>query len=125
MKFSNKAYDSLKFVALILLPALAVLYFGLGQEWGWPSTGKVVASITLLDTFLGALLQISTSKFNNEPQAVVGYLDSNGVDPDTGIPHLALTVTTHPSEILNAEHAILKVGPPPPPGANTSVTVQK
>lgn len=108
--FNNKTYDMLKFVALIVLPALAVLYLGLGQLWEWPATDKVVGTITILDTFLGALLQISTAKYNNNPD---GYLDANGANPDTGIPNLTLTVTKPPEELLSGKTARLKIGPAP------------
>ena len=57
---SNKQYDILKWVALILLPALGTLYFGLAQIWGFPYGEQVVGTITVIDTFLGAILGIST-----------------------------------------------------------------
>ena len=34
MKLSNKAYDVLKFIAQIVLPALGTLYFALSKIWG-------------------------------------------------------------------------------------------
>lgn len=36
MMLKNKTYDLLKWVALILLPALGALYFGLASIWGLP-----------------------------------------------------------------------------------------
>lgn len=64
MKLSNKAYDILKFIAQILLPALVALYFGLSQLWGFPYAEEIVGTITLIDTFLGAILGISTHNYN-------------------------------------------------------------
>lgn len=64
MKMSNKTYDILKFVAQILLPALGTLYFALASIWGLPKGEEVVGTIVALDTFLGALLGISTSNYN-------------------------------------------------------------
>lgn len=61
---SNKIYDVLKFVAQILLPAVATLYFALAEVWGLPYGSEVVATITAVDAFLGAVLQISTNKYN-------------------------------------------------------------
>lgn len=115
MLLGNKFYDVLKYVALIFLPALNVLYIGLGQLWGFPNTAEVVSTIALVDTFLGALLQISSKSYNNSAVAVDGYLSSTGVDPDTGHPNLALTVTTDPKELLSGKTARLKIGTPPPP----------
>ena len=66
MKFSNKVYDILKFVAQILLPALGTLYFAVGSIWGFPYVEQIVGTITAVDTFLGALLGISTYQYNKE-----------------------------------------------------------
>ena len=64
MKMSNKTYDILKWVALILLPAIATAYFGLAQIWNLPYGEEIVGTITIIDTFLGAILGISTSHYN-------------------------------------------------------------
>lgn len=111
MHLSNKTYDFLKFVALIGLPALAVLYSGLGELWKLPNTDQIVGTIILLDTFLGALLQISTSKYHKNDDNYEGFLSSNGVHPDTGIPNLQLTVTKNPNDILSGKVARLRVVP--------------
>ena len=76
MIFKNeKTYDVLKYIALVVLPALATLYFALSSIWGLPYGEQVVGTITAIDTFLGALLRISNNKYNelakefeNEPQ---------------------------------------------------------
>ena len=60
----NKTYDILKWIALIFLPALGALYFGLSKIWGLPYGVEVVGTISLFDTFLGALLGISTLNYN-------------------------------------------------------------
>ena len=64
MKMSNKVYDILKFVAQILLPALATLYFALAKIWGFPYAAEVVGTISAVDAFLGAILGISTAQYN-------------------------------------------------------------
>ena len=66
MKMSNKVYDVLKYIALILLPALGALYFALAKIWGFPYATEIVGTISAVDAFLGALLQISTNKYNAE-----------------------------------------------------------
>lgn len=60
---SNKLYDILKWIALVVLPALATLYFALAGIWGFPYGEQVVGTITAIDTFLGALLGISSIKY--------------------------------------------------------------
>lgn len=64
MKFSNKTYDMLKWVAQILLPALATLYFALAGIWDFPFGEEVVGTITAVDAFLGCILGISTKQYN-------------------------------------------------------------
>lgn len=69
MKLSNKAYDILKYIALILLPALGALYFALAKIWGFPYAAEIVGTISAVDAFLGALLGISTANYNKEQAA--------------------------------------------------------
>lgn len=63
MKFSDKTYDTLKWIAQFLLPALGTLYFALAGIWGFPYGEQIVGTITAFDTFLGVLLGISTANF--------------------------------------------------------------
>ena len=63
---SNQVYDILKFFAQVVLPALGTLYFALSTIWGLPYGEQVVGTITAVDAFLGAILQISTNSYNKE-----------------------------------------------------------
>lgn len=60
---SNKTYDTLKYIALYVLPALATLILTLGGIWGFPYAEAIAATITAVDTFLGALIGISAKKY--------------------------------------------------------------
>ena len=64
MQLTNGTYNNLKFVALILLPALAAAYFSLAQLLDLPNVEKVVGVMTILDTLLGVVLRASTSQFH-------------------------------------------------------------
>lgn len=64
MKLSNSTYDILKWIAQILLPALGTLYFALSKIWGFQYATEVVGTIAAVDTFLGAVLGISTVRYN-------------------------------------------------------------
>ena len=63
MKLSNKAYDILRDLAQIVLPALGTLYFALAGIWNWPYGEAVVGSIAAVDAFLGALLKLSSMRY--------------------------------------------------------------
>ena len=62
----NKIYDILVYVAQIVLPALATLYFGLAKIWNLPYGVEIEGTIILIDTFLGSLLMISKSQYNKQ-----------------------------------------------------------
>lgn len=66
MKISNKLYDILKWVVIIVLPAIATLYKALSAVWVWPYANEVVTTVTAVDTFLGAVLCISAATYNKE-----------------------------------------------------------
>lgn len=67
MLISNKTYDFLKWVALIVLPAIGTLYFGIASIWSLPYSEEIVGTITVVDTFLGAILGISTMSYSKTP----------------------------------------------------------
>ena len=60
---SNKTYDVLKWIAMVLLPAIATLYFALAGIWGFPYGEEIIGTITAVDTFLGVLLGISSAQY--------------------------------------------------------------
>lgn len=64
MKMSNKVYDVLKWIAMVVIPACATLYFALAGIWDWPYGEQVVGTLTAIDTFIGVLLGISTAQYN-------------------------------------------------------------
>ena len=63
MTMNDKTYDILKWIAMIVLPAVATLYFTLESIWGLKYGEQIVGTITAVDTFLGALLGISNAKY--------------------------------------------------------------
>ncbi len=66
MKLNDKLYDVLKWVTMIVLPALATAYVGLASVWGWPYADEVAKTVTVAVTLLGALLGISTAQYNKD-----------------------------------------------------------
>lgn len=59
----NKTYDTLKYLALIVLPALATLIITVFKIWGIPYGAEIAGTITAIDAFLGAILQISSGAY--------------------------------------------------------------
>ena len=64
MKLSDKVYDVLKWIVMIVIPALATAYVGLAAIWGFPYADEVAKTTAVVCTLLGALLGISTAQYN-------------------------------------------------------------
>ena len=60
---NNKVYDVLKDIALIVLPAFATLYLTLAGIWNLPYPQQVSGTLIAVDTFLGAILHISSKQY--------------------------------------------------------------
>jgi len=63
---SNKMYDILKWIALIFMPATIALYAALSGIWGWPYGEQIVGTLSALEIFLGAVLQISNANYKKK-----------------------------------------------------------
>lgn len=61
---SNRTYDILKYTAQIVIPAIGVLWFSVAQIWSLPYGQEILGTITAVDCFLGAILGISTFRYN-------------------------------------------------------------
>lgn len=64
MVLKNSVYDVLKYVAQILIPAIATLYFSVSQIWGLPYGEQIVGTLTAVDAFLGVCLGISSDNYH-------------------------------------------------------------
>jgi hypothetical protein len=68
MILTNKAYDILKWITLVLLPSLSVLYLALADVWGLPLATEIAGTLAAIDAFLAVILGISTNTFKvNNP----------------------------------------------------------
>lgn len=63
---SNKAYDILKWIALVFIPALITFYGVIGNVLSIPYTDVVLTIMGAFDVFLGSLLGISTVQYNKK-----------------------------------------------------------
>jgi len=59
---SNKVYDIMKYALLVVVPAIVTLIVGLGALYGF-ETDLIVGTITLIATFLGTCLKISSDNY--------------------------------------------------------------
>lgn len=63
---SNKTYDFLKWIVLVVLPGLGTLYSLLAVLWGFPYAEQIVGTITGVATFLGTILGISSAQYSKK-----------------------------------------------------------
>ena len=65
---SNKVYDVLKWITTVVLPAIGSLYFGLAGIWDFPYADQITGTITIVVTFLGIVLGISSAQYNKKKE---------------------------------------------------------
>lgn len=64
---SNKAYDTLKLIALILAPILAFAA-SIVNIWGVEHSEQIVASLTALDTLIGAIVVAASKMYHGDSE---------------------------------------------------------
>lgn len=63
---SSKVYDIVKFVTIVVLPALLTFYGLIASTLGLPHTTEILTIGAGLVTFLGTLVGISSSQYKAE-----------------------------------------------------------
>ena len=66
MKLNDRIYDLLKWITMVVIPALTTAYVGLSAVWGWPYATEIAKTSAVVCTLLGALLGISTATYNKQ-----------------------------------------------------------
>lgn len=66
MKLSNKTYDVLKWLVVIVIPAVTTFYCVLDRTFGWGYASVVTTIQPALCTCIGAIVGISTATYNKD-----------------------------------------------------------
>lgn len=66
MKLPSKLYDVLKWLVLIVIPALTTFYAVLDNIFGWGYAETVTTISAASCTCIGAIIGISTAQYNKE-----------------------------------------------------------
>ena len=103
----GKAYDVLKWVAQILIPAAGTLYFALDQIWGVFDAERIVGTLTAVDVFLGVVLGISTMNYNKTGHNVDGDMIVDTSHPDKDVFRMALN--GDPSDMVGKRKVTFRV----------------
>lgn len=67
MKLNNKVYDVMKWIVMIVLPALSAFYVALAPVWGWPYAEQAAMTISAVTALLG----LSTAKYKKNCETEV------------------------------------------------------
>lgn len=102
--FSDKVYNKLKVVALVILPAVASFYFGLAAIWGLPAADKVVGTISVVDTFLGVALGVSSKQYQESDDSYDGTVKVTPNEKGSKV-----TLHADPSDLIDKDTIKLKV----------------
>lgn len=98
--FTHSLYDKLKFVAQIILPALATLCLTIGGIWELAYTNQVAATITAVDLFLGGVLKLSSRAYYRSGANFDG--DVNVIkDPETGENKIQFAFDKPPADVVD------------------------
>ena len=62
----NKVYDVLKWLSILVFPALATFIGVVFRVWDIPYVDQIVTTINALGTFIGAIIGLSTISYNKE-----------------------------------------------------------
>jgi len=72
MKLSDKAYQILKWVALIALPALSLFYQTIAPVCGLPGEKPVTVVLSALSVLIGSLIGVSTAEYYRTKEELNG-----------------------------------------------------
>lgn len=68
MLINDKVYTVLKYITMIVLPAITTLWIAIGSIWHLPYVEPVGATLSAITVFMGSILGISTSLYNIREQ---------------------------------------------------------
>lgn len=98
---NNKIYDKLKTTALVVLPALATLYFLLAQIWNLPDPEKVIGTIVAIDTVLGGSLKYSSRRYYKSGKNFDGEI--NFIEREDGDEKVRFDINKDPVDVIHDE----------------------
>ena len=66
MKFTDKQYNILKWIAMTVLPAFILFFKAVGGEVGFEYTEVIANILVALNAFLGSILGVSSANYHKE-----------------------------------------------------------
>lgn len=89
MVLSDKQYNVLKWVGLIVLPAIATLVKAVFPVWDLPYADAIATTCTALGVFVGTLIGVSQANMKPEldadEEAVVDFVEEENQKETNGV----------------------------------------
>lgn len=89
MVLSDKTYNVLKWVGLIVLPAIATLVKAVFPVWDLPYADAIATTCTALGVFVGTLIGVSQANMKPEldadEEAVVEFVEEENQKETNGV----------------------------------------
>jgi len=106
MMLTDKQYTVLKWIVGIVIPAIGTLYFAVAKIWSLPAGEQVLGTLIAIQAFLGAVLGVSTKKYNDSDAKYDGKIVKTETDEKTTA---TLEFKDHPQEALKKSEVLMKV----------------
>ncbi len=103
---NNKLYNFLKFLTVVLLPAVGALYFALAAVWGLPAAEQILGTLAAIQVFIGATMGISSKQYENSGDKYAGEINVQDT-PDKTV--YSLDLKTHPEDLSDGQDVVFKV----------------
>lgn len=104
---SNGAYDVIKDVVTMFIPALGVFYASIAAIWNLPFSVEVTGTLAAIATILGVLLKVAANQFAKTPENNAGTVVVNTTDPT--VPDVHANVQIPMDQLKGANTVTLKV----------------
>jgi hypothetical protein len=111
---NSRVYDALKYLAQIVLPGAGTAYFALAGLWNLPNANQVVGTLVIIDTFLGALLNLSSKAYESSGAKYAGSINVEETDATKSY---SLSLDDHPDVLDGKDEVTFKVNKGSPPAA--------
>lgn len=65
---SNRAFDTLRLIGEIIIPAVATFYAAVGAIWGFPYTDGVTKTLAAVALLIGAIVNGFRTAYNKQQE---------------------------------------------------------
>ena len=65
---SNRAFDTLRLIGEIIIPAVATFYAAVGSIWGWPYIEGITGTLAAVTVLIGAIVNGLRKAYNNKEE---------------------------------------------------------